>query len=128
EPTGTLVDGIVSRLPHAIASETVEIDPAHATYQQGDATMVSVPLSLLLPPERANEAASARDRWSEALAGDLLAAIRSAWGEESVGGRAEFVLRALVQGLALTPGSNLVDAYHILTSKQALQRFVKSAP
>jgi hypothetical protein len=128
EPTGTLVDGIVSRLPQQIASETVEIDPAHATFQQGDATMVSVPLSLLLPPERANEAPSARDRWSEALAGDLLAAIRSAWGEESIGGRAEFVLRALVQGLALTPGSNLVDAYHILTSKQALQRFVKSAP
>ena len=27
-----------------------------------------------------------------------------------------------------TPGSNLVDAYHILTSKPALQRFVKTAP
>jgi hypothetical protein len=90
--------------------------------------MVSVPLSLLLPPERASEALSVRDRWSEALAGDLLSSIRSAWGEESVGGRAEFVLRALVQGLALTPGSNLVDAYHILTSKPALQRFTKSAP
>src|SRR5208282_4367816 len=37
-------------------------------------------------------------------------------------------LRALVQGLALTPGSNLVDAYHILSSKQALQRFVATAP
>ncbi|MGD1098722.1 MAG: hypothetical protein ABR888_00005 [Thermoplasmata archaeon] len=128
EPTGTLVEGIVSRLPREIASETVDIDPAHATFQHGDMMMVSVPLSLLLPPERANEVPSARDRWSEALAGDLLAAIRSAWGEESVGGRAEFVLRALVQGLALTPGSNLVDAYHILTSKPALQRFVKSAP
>jgi Helicase HerA, central domain len=128
EPTGTLVDGIVSRLHRETASETVEIDPAHATFQQGDATMVSVPLSLLLPPERANEALSARDRWAEALAGDLLTAIRSAWGEESIGGRAELVLRALVQGLALTPGSNLVDAYHVLTSKPALQRFVKSAP
>ncbi|MGP8146482.1 MAG: hypothetical protein ACLQAS_03610 [Thermoplasmata archaeon] len=128
EPTGTLVEGIVSRLSHETASETIEIDPAHSTFQQGDSTMVSVPLSLLLPPEQANEAPAARDRWSEALAGDLLAAIRSAWGEESIGGRAEFVLRALVQGLALTPGSNLVDAYHILTSKPALQRFVKSAP
>ena len=128
EPTGTLVDGIVSRLPREIASETVEVDPAHATFQQGDATMVSVPLSLLRPPEDAGGDASSRDRWPEALAGDLLAAIRSAWGEESIGGRAEFVLRALVQGLALTPGSNLVDAYHILTSKQALQRFVKTAP
>src|SRR5208282_6619004 len=128
EPTGTLVEGIVSRLPRDLAEETVEIDPAHATFPQGDATMVSVPLSLLLPPESAGGDASSRDRWSEALAGDLLAAIRSAWGEESIGGRAEFVLRALVQGLALTPGSNLVDAYHILTSKPALQRFVKSAP
>src|SRR5208283_4842393 len=128
EPTGTLVDGIVSRLPREIASETVEVDPAHATFQQGDATMVSVPLSLLLPPEGAEGDVSSRNRWSEALAGDLLSAIRSAWGEESIGGRAEFVLRALVQGLALTPGSNLVDAYHILTSKPALQRFVKSAP
>src|SRR5208283_1074461 len=128
EPTGTLVDGIVSRLPREIASETVEVDPAHATFQQGDATMVSVPLSLLLPPERADELPSVRDRWSEALAGDLLAAIRSAWGEDSIGGRAELVLRALVQGLALTPGSNLVDAYQILSSKPALQRFVKSAP
>src|SRR5271157_434348 len=128
EPTGTLVDGIVSRLPREIASETVEVDPAHATFQQGDATMVSVPLSLLRPPEGAEGDVSSRNRWSEALAGDLLTAIRSAWGEESIGGRAEFVLRALVQGLALTPGSNLVDAYHILTSKPALQRFVKSAP
>jgi hypothetical protein len=128
EPTGTLVEGIVARLPREIASETVEVDPAHATFQQGDATMVSVPLSLLRPPEDAEGNASARDRWSEALAGDLLAAIRSAWGEESIGGRAELVLRALVQGLALTPGSNLVDAYQILSSKRALQRFVKSAP
>jgi len=128
EPTGTLVEGIVSRLPREIASETVEIDPAHSTFEHGDATMVSVPLSLLLPPESAGGDTSSRDQWSEALAGDLLAAIRSAWGEESIGGRAEFVLRALVQGLALTPGSNLVDAYQILSSKPALQRFVKSAP
>jgi len=128
EPTGTLVEGIVSRLSHETASETVEVDPAHATFQQGNATMVLVPLSLLRPPEGVEGHASSRDRWSEALAGDLLAAIRSAWGDESIGGRAELVLRALVQGLALTPGSNLVDAYHILTSKPALQRFVKTAP
>ncbi len=87
--------------------------------------MVSVPLSILHAPDDGSESL---ERWAEALAGDLLAAIRSAWGEESIGGRAEFVLRALVQGLARTPGSNLVDAYQILTSKPALQRFVKSAP
>ncbi len=128
EPTGTLVDGIVTRLPREIASEAVEIDPAHATFQEGDVTKVAVPLSLLRAPEGSSEDAPSRDLWSEALAGDLLAAIRSAWGEDSIGGRAELVLRALVQGLALTPGSNLVDSYQILTSKQALQRFVKSAP
>jgi len=125
EPTGTLVEGIVARIPLEIASETVDIDPAHATFEQNGSNMVSVPLSLLHAP---NDGSTPLDRWSEALAGDLLAAIRSAWGEESIGGRAEFVLRALVQGLARTPGSNLVDAYQILTSKSALQRFVKTAP
>jgi hypothetical protein len=128
EPTGTLVDGIVSRLPRDVASGTVEIDPAHATFQQDRTTMVSVPLSLLQPPERGEHDLSSHQRWAEALAGDLLVAIRNAWGEESIGGRAELVLRALVQGLSLTRGSNLVDAYHILSSKQALQRFVKTAP
>jgi len=125
EPTGTLVEGIVTRLPSGIASETVEVDPAHATFEKDGASILSVPLSLLHAPENGS---TPIERWSEALAGDLLAAIRSAWGEESIGGRAELVLRALVQGLARTPGSNLVDAYQILTSKPALQRFVKSAP
>jgi hypothetical protein len=128
EPTGTLIEGIVTRLSREIASEAIEIDPAHATFEKAGATMVAVPLSLLQPPGDGREDASSHDRRSEALSGDLLAAIRSAWGEESIGGRAELVLRALVQGLALTQGSNLVDAYHILTSKPALQRFVKTAP
>jgi hypothetical protein len=125
EPTGTLVEGIVSRLPREIAAETIEIDPANSSFDEKGTKMVSVPLSLLHAPK---DESTALDRWSEALAGDLLAAIRSAWGEESIGGRAELVLRALVQGLARTPGSNLVDAYQILTSKKALQRFVKTAP
>jgi hypothetical protein len=125
EPTGKLVDGIVSRLPREIASESIEIDPASATFDRNGGSMVSVPLSLLHAPEKGSEAS---ERWAEALAGDLLSAIRSAWGEESIGGRAELVLRALVQGLARTPGSNLVDAYQILTSKPALQRFAKTAP
>jgi hypothetical protein len=128
EPTGTLVDGIVSRLSPPGASDAVEIDPAHATYEQDGETRVSVPLGLLRAPDRATDDPTGAERWSEALAGDLLAAIRSAWGEESIGGRAELVLRALVQGLTLAPGSNLVDAYHILSSKQALQRFVATAP
>ncbi|MGA8274744.1 MAG: hypothetical protein WB789_05710 [Thermoplasmata archaeon] len=128
EPTGTLVEGVVSRIPLPIASDSVEIDPAHATFEQDGETMVPVPLGLLRAPDRASNDRSSTERWSEALAGDLLAAIRSAWGEESIGGRAELVLRALVQGLTLAPGSNLVDAYHILSSKQALQRFVATAP
>ncbi len=125
EPTGTFVDGVVTRLPSAVASETIEIDPAQSTFEQNGTKMVSVPLSLLHAPDDGSESL---ERWSEALAGDLLAAIRSAWGEDSIGGRAELVLRALVQGLSLTPGSNLVDAFQILTSKQALQRFMRAAP
>jgi hypothetical protein len=128
EPTGTLVEGVESRLSSPVASDSVEIDPAHATFEGDDETRVSVPLGLLQAPDRASDDPSTTERWSEALAGDLLAAIRSAWGEESIGGRAELVLRALVQGLTLAPGSNLVDAYHILSSKQTLQRFVATAP
>ena len=130
EPTGTLVGGIESRLSPEIASETIEIDPAHATFQEDGTTMVSVPLNLLRQPDPVDdeESDTERDRWAEATAGDLLAAIRSAWGEESIGGRAELVLRALVQGFSQTPGSNLVDAYHLLSSKPALQRFIRTAP
>ncbi len=128
EPTGTLIDGIVSRLPFHAASDSVEVDPAHAAFKEGDTTKVAVPLSLLQTAHPEDGDPFGQERASEALAGDLLAAIRSAWGEESIGGRAELVLRALVQGLSLTPGSNLVDAYHILSSKPALERFVKTAP
>jgi len=126
EPTGTLVDGVVSRLPREVAEETVEIDPAHASFELGGRRMVSVPFSLVHAPQRASE--STFEQWAEALSGDLLSAIRSAWGEESIGARAEFILKPLVQGLALTPGSNLVDAYQILTSKPALHRLTKAAP
>jgi hypothetical protein len=126
EPTGTLIDGVVSRLAPETAGDTIEIDPAHATFEQDGTAMVRVPLSLLRQPESAEGSDTARQRWAETSASDLLSAIRSAWGEESIGGRAELVLRALVQGLSLTPGSNIVDAYQILSSKPALQRFVKS--
>jgi len=128
EPTGTLVEGIVSRLPVNLASETVEIDPAHAAFDEGERKMVSVPLNLLQQPEEARDSDTERERWAEAQASGLLSAIRNAWGEESIGGRAELVLRALVQGLSRVPGSNLVDAYHLLSSKTALQRFIRTAP
>jgi hypothetical protein len=128
EPTGRLVEGIESRLSPTVASDTIEVDPAHATFQKDGTTMVSVPLSLLGRPEGLGQSPAEQERWAESLASDLLTAIRNAWGDESIGGRAELVLRALVQGLSQTSGSNLVDAYHILSSKQALQRFVRTAP
>ncbi len=128
EPTGTLVEGIVSRVTPEVASESVEIDPAHATVDEGETKMVSVPLNLLQQPEEARDSDTERERWAEAQASGLLSAIRNAWGEESIGGRAELVLRALVQGLSQTPGSNLVDAYHLLSSKPALQRFIRTSP
>jgi hypothetical protein len=128
EPTGRLVEGIVTRLSATVAADAIEIDPAHTTFQKDGTTMVSVPLSLLGRPEGLGQSLAEQERWAETLASDLLTAIRNAWGEESIGGRAELVLRALVQGLSQTLGSNLVDAYHILSSKQALQRFVRSAP
>jgi hypothetical protein len=128
EPTGRLVEGIVARLPRDVGADTVEIDPAHATFDRDGTTMASVPLSLLRRPDDPDDSDIERDRWSEALASDLLTAIRNAWGEESIGGRAELILRALVHGLSTTPGSNLVDAYHLLSSKAALQRFVQTAP
>lgn len=128
EPTGRLIGSVVDRLSSPVAEETIEIDPAHATYVRGETTMVSVPFGLLSSPERTGVNVLSADRYAESLAGDLLAAIRNAWGEESIGGRAELVLRALVQGLALRPDSNLVDAYHILSDKKALARFVRVCP
>jgi len=128
EPTGRLMESIVERIPREVAADTVEIDPAHATFERDGTTMASVPLSLLRRPDDPDTSDTERDRWSEALASDLLTAIRNAWGEESIGGRAELILRALVHGLSTTPGSNLVDAYHLLSSKSALQRFVPTAP
>ena len=62
------------------------------------------------------------------LAGDILRSIKNAWGEESVGGRADFILRGILQGLLATPGTNLVDAYSLLSDKDALRRFVTRIP
>jgi len=128
EPTGRLVEGIVSRLSLKVAADAIEIDPGNATFEKDGTTMASVPLSLLGRPGGLRPSPAEKERWAETLASDLLTAIRNAWGEESIGARAELVLRALVQGLSQIPRSNLVDAYHILSSKQALQRFVKSCP
>src|SRR5208282_5329255 len=63
----------------------------------------------------------------ERLLGDLLQSIKNAWGEASIGGRAEFVLGAVIQGLLGTEGTNLVDAYSALSDKKVLQRLERLA-
>ena len=90
--------------------------------------MVAVPLNPLHLPNRAGLDPAGIERWSEMLAGDILRSIKNAWGEESVGGRADFILRGILQGLLATPGTNLVDAYSLLSDKDALRRFVARIP
>ena len=89
-----------ARSPPRQSRSTLPTPPSNGR----DTTMVSVPLSLLLPPERASEAVVVRDRWSEALAGDLLAAIRSAWGEESIGAGPSSSCALWSRASRLTPG------------------------
>ncbi|MFZ0698667.1 MAG: hypothetical protein WAN74_00500 [Thermoplasmata archaeon] len=128
EPTGNLIGDIRTHLSDEVAADAVEIDPAHPTFQEGAETMVSVPLNPLHLPNRAGMDPAAIERWSEMLAGDILRSIKNAWGEESVGGRADFILRGILQGLLATPGTNLVDAYSLLSDKDALRRFVTRIP
>ena len=128
EPTGNLIEQIRAHLSDEVAADTVEIDPAHPTFQDGAETMVSVPLNPLHLPNRAGLDPTGIERWSEVLAGDILRSIKNAWGAESVGGRADFILRGILQGLLATPGTNLVDAYSLLSDKDALRRFVTRIP
>lgn len=130
EPTGSLIDGIRARLPLEVARDTIELDPARSSFHDGEEEMVSVPLNLIDHPRGGGDgAAGAHDaeRRSEKLGGDLLQAIKNAWGEEAVGGRAEFILRGLVQGLSTVEGTNLVDAYSALSDKETLRRLERLA-
>jgi hypothetical protein len=122
EPTGNLIRGLVERLPEGVAGDVVEIDPAHPTFDQEGQEMAAVPLNLLHLGGRDGIPNAEFERRAERLAGDLLQAVKNAWGEQSVGGRADFILRAVLQGLLSVEGTNLVDAYTVLSDKEALRR------
>jgi hypothetical protein len=122
EPTGELVRRLVDRLPPEVAGDTVEVDPAHPSFASEDGERVTVPLNLIHLDGRRAADASAADRAREKVAGDLVQAFRNAWGEESLGGRADFVLRSVLNGLFELEGTNLVDAYAALSDKATLRR------
>jgi hypothetical protein len=122
EPTGNMVRDLKARLGGRIADDTIEIDPAHPTFVQDGAEMATVPLNLLHLPHRGAIGLAEFERKAERLSGDLLQAVKNAWGEQSVGGRADFILRAVLQGLLSVEGTNLVDAYSVLSDKGLLQR------
>ena len=127
EPTGNLVRELVERLPNGIAEDTVAIDPAHAAFLEEGEEMATVPLNLLHIPNRHDLSAPEFERRAERIIGDLLQSIKNAWGEESIGGRAEFVLRTVLQGLLAVDGTNLVDAYSALSDRKFLERLERLA-
>jgi len=128
EPTGSLISGLVARLPRSVAADSVEIDPSRLTFLKDGAEMVAVPLNLLGATRGTNlDIPRDFERRAEKVAGDVLVAIKNAWGEESVGGRADFILRSVVQGLTAVEGTNLVDAYTVLSDREALRRLERLA-
>ncbi|HLY76287.1 MAG TPA: hypothetical protein VKT21_00190, partial [Thermoplasmata archaeon] len=128
EPTGELIRGIETRMKPEWASEVVEVDPAHPTFELRGAAFASVPFNPLALPETPHSSSIERERQQEVVIGGILEAFRTAWGAESIGGRAEFLLRAILQGLLSVERSNLVDAYYLLSDRQALNRFVRTLP
>ncbi|HZY92002.1 MAG TPA: DUF87 domain-containing protein [Thermoplasmata archaeon] len=122
EPTGVLIGDTVARLPAEVAQDTIEIDPSRTTFEREGVEHVAVPLNLLRLPDRGEMDAAEIERRAEKLSGDLLQSIKNAWGEESVGGRVDFILRSVIQGLLAIDATNLVDAYSVLTDKDALRR------
>ena len=127
EPTGNLIRDLVDRLPAWVAKDAVEIDPARPAFERDGVEMATVPLNLLHLGDRPTVGTTELERRVERLSGDLLQAIRNAWGEDSIGGRGEFILRAVVQGLLTVQGTNLVDAYSALSDKKTLQRVERLA-
>ncbi|MGA7845658.1 MAG: hypothetical protein WCB18_01020, partial [Thermoplasmata archaeon] len=128
EPTGELIRGIETRLRPEWASDALEVDPAHPTFERNGTIMVSVPFNPLALPEAPHITPIERERQQEVAIGGILEAFRTAWGTESIGGRAEFLLRAILQGLLSVERSNLVDAYYLLSDRQALNRFARTIP
>ncbi|MGH9028993.1 MAG: TraM recognition domain-containing protein, partial [Acidimicrobiales bacterium] len=122
EPSGNLIRALVERVPPEIAGSIVEIDPSRPTLVRDGVETARVPLNLIPAAGSSGLEAAEVERRSERVVGDLIQAIKNAWGEESIGGRADFILRAVVQGLNAVPGTNLVDAYSVLSDRQTLRR------
>jgi len=122
EPTGNLIHDLIERLPVDVARDTVAIDPSRPTFTRDGVEMAAVPLNLLQMPPSQGASPVERERQAERLSGDLVQAIKNAWGEESIGGRADFILRAVLQGLSGFEGATLVDAYAALSDKNAMKR------
>ncbi len=128
EPTGTLIQALVARIDPNHAMPAVEVEPARPTFDEDSNTMVLVPVNPLVLPAGRDLGPAEMERQREVVIGGILQAFRCAWGPESIGGRAEFVIRAVLQGLLGVERSNLVDAYYLLSDKKALARFVRSLP
>jgi hypothetical protein len=128
EPTGELIRDLVDRLPSAAAGDTIAIDPAHPTEIVDGETTVRVPLNLLGLEQRTKVGSPEFERQAEQVSGGLVQAIKNAWGEESVGGRADFILRSVFQALLTLEGTNLVDAYTALSDKETLRRLERLVP
>ena len=126
EPTGELIDALLRRIDPAVAAETILIDPAHPTFRDGHDTKVSVPLGLLHIPDRDRLDPEELERRSEMVTGNIIVSFKNGWGEESIGGRADFVLRGVAQGLLATCGTNLVDAYLVLSDPDIRRRFLRT--
>ncbi|MCI4328292.1 MAG: type IV secretory system conjugative DNA transfer family protein, partial [Thermoplasmata archaeon] len=128
EPTGELIHDLVDRLPASVVGDAIAIDPAHPTEVVDGQTMARVPLNLLGLEDRAKSGTPEFERQAEQVSGGLVQAIKNAWGEESVGGRADFILRSVFQALLTLEGTNLVDAYTALSDKETLRRLERLVP
>jgi hypothetical protein len=128
EPTGELIRDLVDRLPAEVAGDTIAIDPAHPTELADGQTMARVPLNLLGLEDRPKVGTPEFEQKAEQVSGGLVQAIKNAWGEESVGGRADFILRSVFQALLTLGGTNLVDAYTALSDKETLRRLERLVP
>ena len=126
EPTGGFIRDVVERIDPGVAEETILVDPAHPTFRDGVGTKVSVPLGLLHLSEHDRSDTEELERRSEMVAGDILLSIKNAWGEDSIGARADFILRPIFQGLLTTKGTNLVDAYTVLSDAEVRRRFLRT--
>ncbi|MCI4324350.1 MAG: DUF87 domain-containing protein [Thermoplasmata archaeon] len=128
EPTGELIRDLVDRLPARAAEDAIAIDPAHPTEVESGQDLSRVPLNLLGMEGRPKVGTPEFERQAEQVSGGLVQAIKNAWGEESVGGRADFILRSMFQALLTVEGTNLVDAYTALSDKETLRRLERLVP